>query len=216
MKDELRTILALAAALALGGCAWQSQAFPPGDPIVMAGAEATIRPGDRVALQIWNEPEMSDTFTVAADGTVILPKLGAVSVTGKAAGALQDSLRLAFAHYLRNPSVEVTALRRIGVVGEVKQPGVVLADLTMTLPDVIVHAGGLTDAGDEDDVVVLREGERLRFSNRQGLRFAVAELRSGDQVIVGRQNIFERDPLGATSTVLGLVGFVVGVILPQL
>jgi polysaccharide export outer membrane protein len=171
--------------------------------------EPTVQPGDEIELKIWNEPEMSDTFAVAQTGTVILPKLGAVPVSQRAIGPLQDSLRTAFSEFLRNPSVEVTILRRVGVQGEVKQPGIYLVDLTMTLPDVLARAGGLTETGNRNDITIVRRETRIHYGVSDGGRFGVAELRSGDQVIVGQRNFLARNPTGVIGMLIGLTSLII-------
>jgi protein involved in polysaccharide export with SLBB domain len=176
---------------------------------VMPGAESAptpaAKPGDRVVLKIWNEPEMSDTFTVAQSGNVILPRLGSVKVDGVAIVELEDSLRRAYTTYLRNPSVEVIVLRRISVLGEVRSPGIYLADLTMGLPEVIARAGGPTEIANERRVTVVRNGERIEFRGAVEEQIFVAELFSGDQVIVGRKSFLARNPWAAASTAITLV-----------
>lgn len=166
---------------------------------------ARARPGDRVVLKIWNEPEMSDTFVVAQSGNVILPRLGSTRIDGIPIYELEDSLRTLFATYLRNPSVEVVMLRRISVLGEVREPGIYLADLTMGLPELIARAGGPTENGDARRVTVLRGTERLEFSGRRQMDLFAAELHSGDQVIVSRKNFLVRNPWAAVSTAFTLV-----------
>lgn len=146
------------------------------------------------------EPEMSDTFTVALNGEVVLPKLGAVRATNFTVIALQDSLRQAYSQFLRNPSLEVTVLRRIGVHGEVHRPGLYLVDLTMTLRDIIAQAGGITPAADPDNISVVRDGQRIRFATGRGAEFVAAELVSGDQVAIGPRSWFERNSLAVVST----------------
>lgn len=168
-------------------------------------AEARLRPGDRIALKIWNEPEMSDTFHVAGTGEVVLPKLGAVKVVDQSAGSLQDSLRAAYGAFLRNPSVEVTVLRRIGVQGEVRNPDLYLVDLTMTLRDVIARAGGVTREGNARNVMVVRGEERISLAGDDIPQFRALELQSGDQVVVGRRSWFELNSLALVSTAAVIV-----------
>jgi protein involved in polysaccharide export with SLBB domain len=210
-------VLSLVAGVLLSGCASLGGRSAPQRAAAMdtiASSSAQVRPGDRVALKIWNEPLMSDTFQVAESGEVILPKLGAVQVGNQRVEVLQDSLRKAYTAFLRNPSVEISVLRRVGVSGEVHQPGLYLADLTMTLPDIITRAGGLTEAGDPNDIVVLRGSERIRFARADQKSFVVAELRSGDQVIVGQRSFIARNPLVALSSALGLISFFLSQIVP--
>lgn len=171
-----------------------------------------VRPGDRIALRIWNEPLMSDTFRIAENGSVTLPKVGQIAAAGQDAVALQDSLQRAFATYLLNPSVEITVLRRIGVQGEVQRPDLYLVDLTMTLRDVIANAGGVTPQGDPSRVFLIRDGERLRVGETELARFTAAELRSGDQVLIGRRNWFELNSLA----IAGTAAVVVSVVVPLL
>ena len=192
-------LLALLVALP---CAAQSpgQTEPARDKTQPSAEQATVKPGDRIALRIWMEPEMSDTFTVALNGEVVLPKLGAVRATNFTVIALQDSLRQAYSQFLRNPSLEVTVLRRIGVHGEVHRPGLYLVDLTMTLRDIIAQAGGITPAADPDNISVVRDGQRIRFATGRGAEFVAAELVSGDQVAIGPRSWFERNSLAVVST----------------
>ncbi len=176
------------------------------------GAAARVRPGDAVALKIWNEPEMSDTFNIAASGEVVLPKLGGVRVTELGVAELQDSLRKAFSVYLRNPSVEVTVLRRVGVQGEVRQPDLYMVDLTMTLRDLIARAGGVSSDGDPGRIFVIRDGERVSFGKGDQARFTTADLVSGDQVVVGQKSWLSRNALAATGTVLGVATLVIPIV----
>src|SRR5690606_7662871 len=160
----LAAVLVLAAPLA----ARAQQAGEPGIPA--ASAAARIQPGDQVSLRIWNEPEMSDTFHVAETGEVVLPKLGVVRVTDLSASAARDSLQRAYAEFLRNPSVEVTVLRRVGVQGDVRKPDLYLVDLTMTLRDVIARAGGITEYGNPRRIEIVRGGERIPIGEGEGSR----------------------------------------------
>lgn len=165
------------------------------------------QPGDRVVLKIWNEPEMSDTFTVAQSGYVTLPRLGPTRVQGIEINALEDSLRASYMSYLRNPAVQIVVLRRISVLGEVRQPGIYLADLTMGLPDVIARAGGPTDAGDPNRITIVRGPERIEYNRARQSETFVAQLHSGDQVYVRSRNFFVRNPWASISTAIGLISF---------
>lgn len=175
-------------------------ATEPANGVDTAGADATIQPGDRIALRIWNEPMMSDTFPVSETGEVVLPNLGSVRVVDQTAGELQRALREAYAEYLRNPSVAVTALRRVAVQGAVREPDLYLIDLTMTLREVIALAGGVTEHGNPEDIRIIRNGEALPLGRGGGTRFSAVELRSGDQIMVGRRSWFELNSLAIATT----------------
>ncbi len=160
---------------------------------------ALIQPGDRIALKVWREKELSDTLTVDENAMLVLPRLGPFSVARQTVGSLQDSLRARYAEYLRNPSIEVTVLRRIGVHGEVKKPGLYWVDVTVTLRDVIALAGGLTDIGSTHKVRIMRGSESRRIADWEAGGARAADLRSGDQVVVGRTSWLSRNMLSAVT-----------------
>lgn len=189
--------LAVLGVLLCGGASAQSSEGP---------AVPRAQPGDRVVLEIWNEEEMSDTFTINHNGYVALPRLGLRKVDSYPIELLEDSLRVDFAVYLKNPSVQISVLRRISVLGEVREPGVYMADLTMGIRELIALAGGPTPSGDPNRVSVMRDGERIPVARREDM--LVTELLSGDQVVVGQQNFLVRNPWAALSAVVTIVGLV--------
>lgn len=182
------------------------------DVYVPSGAAATVQPGDQVALRILREPEMSGSYQVDETGHVVLPRLGIVRVADQEAGSLRDSLRAAYARYLRDPSIEITVLRRIAVGGDVYKPGIYMVDLTATLRDAVAMAGGVTDQGNPDRIEILRDGRRYRVAEKDAASVATSELRSGDRVVVGRRSWFSRNPNAAIGTFTGLVGLFIGVV----
>src|SRR5688500_2198089 len=113
MVLRVSSIFVLGLALLAAGCASRgAPATVPTGAEQGAAANAEVAPGDQVALRIWNEPEISDAFTVAESGYVPLPKLGAVRAAAYTVAELEDTLRLAYTEYLRNPSVNIVILRR--------------------------------------------------------------------------------------------------------
>jgi polysaccharide biosynthesis/export protein len=195
-------LLTLIAATAFaGGCARTTQLSGAADLGLQGNARAPVLPGDRVALRIWTEPEMSDTFAVDESGRLALPTLGIVPAAGRPAGALQDSLRTAYVGYVRDPSVRVSVLRRVSVLGEVVRPGVYLADLTMVMSDAIAMAGGLTEGADPGKIILQREGTQIRVSQRDGSEYNLAGLRSGDQIVVRPKSFWARNPAVVVSTI---------------
>jgi len=202
VRASLLRVAALAASVALFGAGQatsqqpDSLAIPPRAP-----SSARIQPGDRIALKVWRELALSDTLTVDQNGMVVLPRLGPVSLAQQTVGTLQDSLRVRFAEFLRNPSIEVTVLRRVGVHGEVKEPTLYWVDVTMTLRDVIALAGGLTEIANINNVVIVRGPTVLRVGNWERGGPLASDLMSGDQIVVGRTSWLSRNALAAASTV---------------
>lgn len=156
----------------------------------LSGTRALVLPGDMIELEIWNEEDMSGEYTVDETGHVTLPNLGRFQVGQLTAGELRETLLVAFSEYLRNPAVDITILRRIGVIGEVVEPTLYWVDLTMTVRDAIALAGGLTPQGNPGSVTLVRGGERVEFRGTDSAAMTTAELRSGDQIVVARKSWF--------------------------
>ena len=173
------------------------------------GAEGKIQPGDQVVLSIWREPDLSGTFTVDASGSITLPRLGDFVASEYTGSELQALVRDEFGRYLRNPTIQVSVLRRVGVQGEVQRPGLYMIDLTKTLRDVISEAGGITETGNPNRIAIVRDGERIPLGSGETARYLAAELRSGDQVVVGRRSWFELNSLAIVSTAAVVVSVVV-------
>jgi polysaccharide export outer membrane protein len=194
---------------AVAGCASASGGVAGGTlPEPGAGANTPLRAGDRVAIKVWSNPDLAGTFTVGVSGRIALPKIGLLAADQMDAVALQDSVIRAYTALVRDPAVEVQVLRRVGVVGEVRQPGIYYSDLSMTVADVIAQAGGLTESGSPTRIVVRRGTQQIRVDERDGAN-PLGAIHSGDQIIVGRRGFWARNPGLLVSTVSGLVYFII-------
>ena len=176
---------------------------------VLRAATAHPRPGDRVWFHVWREPKLSDTVMVDERGDVMLPKVGIVNASALTIGAFRDTVRARIAEFLRDSPIELVVLRRVAVNGEVAKPNVYYVDVTTTVRDVIARAGGVTDVGNADNVVVIRDGQRIPVHDWQRDRSVRSDLRSGDQVVVGRKNWLSMNALPALSVMTGVVSLVV-------
>jgi len=192
------------------GCASATRgvAQPGGvqDTVGVAGREM-IRPGDSIRLRIWREPDLSGDFAVDAGGVATLPRLGPVSVGSMTPDSLHSYLLAGFAKYIRNPTVEVTVLRRITVLGAVRNPGVYSADPTMTVAEVLALAGGVSVDGKRDRIQLIRNGAPLDLSLAPGARMVTTALRSGDQIYVPQRSWMSRNfpwVIGVTLSLTGL------------
>ncbi len=200
MKNSMRVTLLVCVALLQAVVTAPAQNAEAASPPRLPAAEAEIRPGDQISVRIFREPELSGVFTVSEAGEVVLPRLGRTVVTGVGAAALQESLREAYSAYLRNPSIEVTVLRRIAVLGEVRRPDLYMVDLTTTVRDLLARAGGTTEMGDANAIVLVRGGEQIRLGKAATATTLTADLQSGDQIVVGRRSWVSVNALGIIST----------------
>ncbi len=134
-----------------------------------------IGEGDVIQVTVWDHPELTipagsfrDAETsgqqVGEDGYIFYPYVGLIKAAGMNIAALRDVLTERLSKYIMNPQLDVRVVayrsRRIYVVGEVNQPGVLpLDDLPMTIADAISLSGGLTENAHKSGVNVSRDGK---------------------------------------------------------
>lgn len=198
-----RALLIPAAALLLASpLGAQEQASPN-------ASNDRLRPGDVVQLRIWREPDMSGQFVVDEAGVVVFPRVGEYRVLGDTPESLTERLLEDFRQYLRNPSIDVTILRRVRIIGAVNDPGLYLLDPTVTVADAMAEAGGATPDGDPDKVRVIRDGEELAVDVTADTRIADSPIRSGDQIYVPERSWLSRNSAVVAATITGTVSLVI-------
>lgn len=123
-----------------------------------------------------------------------MPLLGERQVAGLEPSELRDNLLTDYREYLHNPSIEVTVLRRINILGAVTQPGLYPVDATISLSEALGLAGGITPEGDADDIRLYRDDRVVSRDLDRGVLVGDVDIRSGDRIVVGEKNWFERNP----------------------
>lgn len=153
-----------------------------------------LRPGDVIALSVWREPDLTGEFSVDDRGIVTLPLLGDREVVGMEGPTLRDELLSDYRRYLKNPSIQVTVLRRINILGAVNEPGLYPVDATISVAEALGLAGGVSPTGDADDIRLVRDGRVLSERLDRGNLVEDVDVQSGDRIVVGEKNWFERNP----------------------
>lgn len=198
MRIAPLTVLLIASTRLLTPSSAQAQrtadaAFAASRAGVAPAAPVTAHPGDVLRLRIWREPDMSGDFPVDPEGIATLPRLGATRVIDIPRDSLQRMLVVEYAKFLRNPSVEVTLLQRVRVVGSVRTPGLYTADATMGLRDILALAGGPNPDGRTDKVRLDRDGTSTWLQLDGTPVNGESRPRSGDQLFVPQRNWFARN-----------------------
>jgi len=163
-----------------GGAPPAAMAPPP------ATAAVSLRPGDAIRVFIWQEPELSGEFLVAPNGMVVFPLLGVREVVGISPEEVETRLTADYAEFLENPSVNVTALRRVAILGEVRLPSLYWVDATVALTEALALAGGLTPTGNKNEIRLIRDGGVLIQSLDANNVLGATVIQSGDQIVVGQ------------------------------
>lgn len=168
-------------------------AYNPAAPASDAAANAILYPGDLVRLKIWREPDLSGDFQVDEHGFSVFPKIGQVHVSDITTDSLRKMLIGTYSQYLKDPSIEVTMLRRVTVIGAVKNPGLYPVDPTMSITDVLALAGGADPTGMQDKVDVIRGGNKQRVKYTQKTSVSSLAIRSGDELFLPERSWVSRN-----------------------
>jgi polysaccharide export outer membrane protein len=200
-------VLWLAALLALAPCAPASAQQPGGDSF-------SLEPGDVVQVEVWREKDLSGSFNVDEHGRLTLPMLGVINVLGRDWDGLRDSLIANYQVQLTNPSVTLTPLRRVQVLGAVNRPGQYLADPTLSLAGLVALAGGATPDGDLHRVRVVRKGQTIVKSGSVESLLLRAGVHSDDQIFVDRHSWLERNATFVASALISTAGIIITIIHP--
>ncbi len=157
------TIWALMIAMGFAGCASiaRSQETSSAAPLSYSSETPEYRffPGDEIEVTVFSAPELSRTVTVAPDGRIALPMIGAVRAADLTASELQDSLVEAYSGQLRAPELSVTpktyGSRQVFVGGEVARPGIYQMPAQIDALQAVAMAGGFLPSARRGDVLIL-------------------------------------------------------------
>jgi protein involved in polysaccharide export with SLBB domain len=199
-----RVLLLLALSACVPATVWAQ------DPVSPDKLE--LLPGDLVRVAIWREPDLSGDFLVDPTGTVVLPMIGARSVVHRPWKELHATLLEEFRYELRNPSIDLTPLRRIYVLGEVAAPGLYSVDPMVSLAGAVATAGGAAEQGDLRKIQIFREGNPILGGLTSADRLAGIGIRSGDQIFIGRRSWVARNSALLLTAGLSVTGIIVSII----
>lgn len=202
----------LALVLGAAACASPHANLPaPSEAPVPVG----LSPGDAVRVAIWRAPELSGEFMVAPEGYITFPLLGDRDVRGIPPADLEARIADEYRGFLENPSVTVSTLRRIAIIGAVRQPGLYSVDRTITLTDALAMAGGLGPAGDKNAIGLIRDGAVMIRSLDLSRTVTETSIRSGDQIEVGERSWFSRNTGVFTASILATASIVAAIIVSR-
>jgi polysaccharide biosynthesis/export protein len=121
-----------------------------------------LGPDDELAIRVLKQPDYTlERVKVSPVGSIFHPLLGEINVAGLTVEQLKKQLTTDFSEYVLDPNVYIELLvassAKIGVIGEIARPGILIMTRPMTVADAIVEAGGVTDLGKKSAVTVLRQ-----------------------------------------------------------
>jgi polysaccharide export outer membrane protein len=179
--------------------------FRPGTPVGNAdkkpltespavATEYTLGPGDKLRIEVYKDPQLSQSVQIRPDGKITLPLVGDVEASGRTSLELRSDLAASLREYLTNPEVTVIVVEAVAsqvfIMGEVTKVGSVTMNGPTTILQALAMAGGFTDWANRKDVKVLRQTasgvQTLRFNYNDAVNGTAKPfyLRAGDTVIV--------------------------------
>jgi polysaccharide export outer membrane protein len=178
-----------------------------------------LGPGDILGIYIDKHPEDSvEKVAVSPVGRIYFPLLGNVTVVGKTVPQLQDYFTSSVSEFIKDPRVTVALLEaqsaKIGILGDVKSPGVLVMTRPLRVLDAITMAGGITETG-SSNISILRQYEdgrvqMMKIDVKKILKGKASPeengyLRAGDTIIV-HGNLFKT--VGKVSSMVGITGLI--------
>jgi len=199
----LGALLVPASMALLAGCASSGNLPPAPSSASMQDYSYVVGAGDSLNIIVWRNPELSMAVPVRPDGKIATPLIDELPVQGKDSVQIAREIEKQLGKYVRDPVVTVVVTGFVGpyseqirVVGEAAKPQFLPYKQKMTLLDVMIAVGGLTDFAAGNDASILRTAEgnkqysvRLKDLIKRGDVSANVEMRPGDILIVP-QSIF--------------------------
>ena len=156
---------------------------------------------DQLTIFVWRNPELSAKVQVRPDGRITTPLISELEAAGKTPAQLADDITLALATYIDKPIVSVmvdafqgTFSQQIRIVGATDKPIAIPYRADMTLLDVMIAVGGLSEfaAGDRARLVRYDKGSgrqmeyNLKIARlvKRGDTSANVRLEPGDVIII--------------------------------
>lgn len=201
--SELMRVIAQGAALVAmvvgaAGCATQD-AHPPAPTMASSASyNYLVGPGDTLNINVWRNPELSSTVPVRPDGKVSTPLVDELVAQGKTSSDIARDVEKALGKFVRDPVVTVIVTNFVGpyseqirVVGEAAKPQFLPYKQKMTVMDVMIAVGGLTEFADGNKATIVRAAEsnkrygvRLQDLVKRGDISANVEMLPGDILII--------------------------------
>ncbi|MCS6944236.1 MAG: polysaccharide export protein [Sutterellaceae bacterium] len=157
-----------------------------------------IGPLDTLNIIVWRNPELSITVPVRPDGRISTPLVEDLMALGRSPSELARDIEKALSKFIRDPVVTVLVTgfqgpysEQIRIIGEAVRPQAIAYRQNMTLLDVMIQVGGLTDFADGNSALLVRGAEqgrqyRIRLHDliKRGDISANVDVKPGDVIII--------------------------------
>jgi polysaccharide export outer membrane protein len=174
MSILFRTLTYFILMLGFTGCGTISDSLAPSS-ISPPPHDYLIGPGDTVNVVVWRNPEVSMSISVRPDGKITTPLVEDIVAIGKTPTELARDIEKALAKFIQQPvvTVIVTAFagpytEQIRVIGQAAKPQALAYRQGMSLMDVLIAVGGITEfaSGNRANIIRMVDGKQKKFNVR--------------------------------------------------
>jgi polysaccharide biosynthesis/export protein len=150
--------------------------------------------GDKLRVEVYKDPQMSQSLQIRPDGKITLPLVGDVAAAGKTPAALRDTLTTSLKDFITNPVVTVIVIeaqpQTVSVIGEVNAPGTHPIKAQTTVIEALAMAGGFKDFANTKNITIQRSTPtgttRIKFNYKDAIKSETKQMcvQPGDVIIV--------------------------------
>lgn len=199
----IKSGVVLLAALILASCGASNNNSLPSAQFVPAeegpGPQYVVGPLDGLQIFVWRNPELTTSVTVRPDGRFSVPLIDDMTATGRTPTQLARDIEKKLSEYIQSPIVTVIVsgfqgpfAQQVRVVGSATSPQAIPYRANMTLLDVMITVGGITEfaAGNRATLARVEGGAQreygLRIDDliRDGDVGANVKINPGDVIII--------------------------------
>jgi len=182
----------------LAACSWGPTYGPAPKYAATLDYRYVIGTGDTVSVMVWRNPELSMSVPVRPDGRLTMPLVEDLMALGRTPNELARDIEKELAKYVRDPLVTVIVSgasspfsEQIRILGEATRPQAIPYRQDMTVLDLMIIVGGITDFADGNKTVLVRGSEqgkmytvRLNDLIKRADFSANVDLKPGDVLII--------------------------------
>jgi polysaccharide biosynthesis/export protein len=162
----------------------------PATRAVPTAADYKLVPGDKLRVEVYKDPQLSQSVQVRPDGKITLPLANDVAAAGRTPAELRDAIVNSLKTYMANPTVTVMVVETVPpviyVMGEVNSAGPQPLVGQMDVLQALATAKGFKDFADTKNILIRRGTQVLRFNYNDAIKGDARPviLQPGDTVVV--------------------------------
>ena len=143
--------------------------------VIPPAKDYLVGPGDNVNIIVWRNPEVSMSVPVRPDGKITTPLVEDLPAAGKTSTELARDIEKALAKFIQQPVVTVIVTSFVGnfseqirVIGAASRPQALSYRRDMSLMDVMIAVGGVTEfaSGNRANLIRMVDGKQQKYNVR--------------------------------------------------